>query len=32
MIRLDRFDNSAFDRGASRIQEGAWMGVKILFF
>ena len=27
-IRLDRFDNSDFDRGAARIKEAAWMVVK----
>lgn len=32
MIRLDLYDNSAFDRGAPGWKEAAWMAVKILFF
>lgn len=32
MIDLSRFDNSAFDRGASRLVEALWVIVKCLFF
>jgi putative colanic acid biosynthesis acetyltransferase WcaF len=31
-LRLDRYDNSAFDRGAGRIKEGLWVLCKIAFF
>lgn len=32
MIRLDQYDNSSFDRGASKLKEIAWNLTKILFF
>lgn len=32
MIRLDRFDNSSFDRGAPAWKETAWGLVRLLFF
>lgn len=32
MIRLDQYDNSTFDRGASKLTETAWNLVKCLFF
>lgn len=31
-MRLDTYDNSDFDRGASRITEAAWVLVRCLFF
>jgi putative colanic acid biosynthesis acetyltransferase WcaF len=31
-LRLDRYDNSAFDRGAGRIKEGLWVLCKCAFF
>jgi putative colanic acid biosynthesis acetyltransferase WcaF len=31
-LRLDRYDNSAFDRGAGRIKEGLWLLCKCTFF
>jgi len=31
-LRLDLYDNSAFDRGASRLKEGLWMLCKCAFF
>jgi len=31
-VQLSRFDNSDFDRGASRIKEAAWILCKALFF
>lgn len=32
MIRLDRYDNASFDRGAGRLKEAAWHLTKWLFF
>jgi putative colanic acid biosynthesis acetyltransferase WcaF len=31
-LRLDRYDNSDFDRGASRLKEALWMLCKCTFF
>jgi putative colanic acid biosynthesis acetyltransferase WcaF len=31
-LRLDRYDNSDFDRGAGRIKEGLWVLCKCVFF
>jgi putative colanic acid biosynthesis acetyltransferase WcaF len=31
-FRLDRYDNSDFDRGAGRLKEGLWVLVKCAFF
>lgn len=31
-LRLDRYDNSDFDRGAGRIKEGLWVLCKCAFF
>jgi putative colanic acid biosynthesis acetyltransferase WcaF len=31
-LRLDRYDNSGFDRGAGRIKEGLWILCKGVFF
>ncbi|MDL5047220.1 WcaF family extracellular polysaccharide biosynthesis acetyltransferase [Oscillatoria amoena NRMC-F 0135] len=31
-MRLDRFNNSQYDRGAGRIQEAFWIVMKIIFF
>ena len=31
-LRLDRYDNSGFDRGAGRIKEGLWILCKCAFF
>jgi putative colanic acid biosynthesis acetyltransferase WcaF len=31
-LRLDRYDNSGFDRGAGRIKEGLWVLCKCAFF
>ncbi len=31
-MRLDLYDNSAFDRGATRLKEGLWVVCKGLFF
>jgi putative colanic acid biosynthesis acetyltransferase WcaF len=31
-MRLDLYDNSDFDRGASRLKEGLWLLTKCLFF
>ena len=31
-LRLDRYENSAFDRGAGRIKEGLWLLCKCAFF
>ena len=32
MIRLDKFDNSEFDRGAGKLKEICWNLTKLLFF
>ncbi len=32
MMKLAAYDNSDFDRGASRLVEAAWVAVKIIFF
>ncbi len=31
-LRLDRYDNSDFDRGAGRLKEGLWFACKCVFF